>query len=364
MNATSPDTSHQYAWPRLLIQPARPPVLVYLDLNHWIGLAQAAVGHASGAPHQQVLAQCRAARTSGLALFPLSSTHYLEMVNIRDPRQRQDVARVMEEMSGFAALPPRSLIFRYELDAMLTLRLGPSRTPLLPLPLLRRGWAGAFGKRGGFRIRTPGGDVVTESARQRIGPDEFDAILAAAELRLERSVLAGPTDDEVERLRPYGWNPEPVRQVADNRAAQERELVAILDAEPRWRRGRLRDVVMGREVMIELLDALIEALEARGCDTSSVFTDREAARGIITAMPSSDVAVTLKTAAHRNPQKGWLRNDIHDIDALSVAVPYCDIVVTEKHAHHVLQTARVPSRMNTVLLRRLGDLARHLHPGR
>jgi hypothetical protein len=173
-------------------------------------------------------------------------------------------------------------------------------------------------------------------------------------------VLAGPSDDEVEQLRAYGWNPEAVQQVAENRAAEERAQVARLNADPRWRRGRLRDVVMAREVIIELFEALNEALEARGRDFSDVWTDREAACEIPSAMPSTDVAVTLKAAAHRNPHKGWQRNDIYDIDALSVAVPYCDIVVTEKHAHYVLQAERIPSRMNTILLWRLGDLLRQL----
>jgi hypothetical protein len=288
----------------------------------------------------------------------------MEMANIRDPRQRRDIAQVMEELSGFAALQPRSVILRNELDTVLTMRIGPSPKPLLPLPLLRRGCAGAFGLRGGFRVRTAKGDDITESVRQQMGPDRFDAIMADAELRLDRSVLAGPTDDEVEQLRAYGWNPEAVRQVAENRAAEERAQVARLNADPRWRRGRLRDVVMGREVIIELFEALNEALEARGRDFSAVWTDRDAARGIVNAMPSTDVAVTLKTAAHRNPQKGWLRNDIYDIDALSIAVPYCDIVVTEKHAHHVLQAARVPGRMDTVLLCRLGELPKQLRDSR
>jgi hypothetical protein len=356
--------SDRYAWPPLLLRPPRPPVLVYLDMNHWIGLAKAATGHPSGAPHQEVLAQCRAARTGGLALFPLSSTHYMEMANIRDPRQRRDIAQVMEELSGFAALQPRDLIFRHELDAVLTMRVGPSRKPFLPLPLLRRGCAGAFGLRGGLSVRTAEGDDITESVRQQMGQDRFDAIMAEAELGLERSVLAGPADDEVEQLRAYGWNPEASRQIAENRAAEERAQVARLNADPKWRRGRLRDVVMARELIIELFDALKEALEARGCDFSDVWTDREAARQIPSAMPSTDVAVTLKTAAHKNPDKGWLPNDIYDIDALSVALPYCDIVVTEKHSHHVLQAARVPGRMDTVLLCRLGELPKHLRDSR
>jgi hypothetical protein len=73
-------------------------------------------------------------------------------------------------------------------------------------------------------------------------------------------------------------------------------------------------------------------------------------------MPSTEVCIELKTAWHRNRDKAWTANDICDIDALSLAVPYCDVVVTEKACHHVLATAGLGQRMHTALLRRLDDL--------
>jgi hypothetical protein len=45
-----------------------------------------------------------------------------------------------------------------------------------------------------------------------------------------------------------------------------------------------------------------------------------------------------------------------DVDALSVAVPYCDVVVTERHATHVLQAAGLPPRLGTRVLATLDDL--------
>jgi hypothetical protein len=47
---------------------------------------------------------------------------------------------------------------------------------------------------------------------------------------------------------------------------------------------------------------------------------------------------------------------MYDIDAMSLAVPYCDVVVTDKACHHVLDMARLGERMHTAFLRNLEDL--------
>lgn len=53
------------------------------------------------------------------------------------------------------------------------------------------------------------------------------------------------------------------------------------------------------------------------------------------------------TAAADRP---WRPNDIHDIDALSVAIPYCDIVVTERHFHPQVSKTALAGRFNTMML--------------
>jgi hypothetical protein len=74
-------------------------------------------------------------------------------------------------------------------------------------------------------------------------------------------------------------------------------------------------------------------------------------------MPSTDVSIALKAAWHQNGQRTWTMNDIYDIDALALATPYCDVVVTEKACHHILSTAKMNERMNTSLLYRLRLMA-------
>jgi hypothetical protein len=83
MNTSAP----QLVWPSLLELPPADVLIVYLDLNHWIGLAQTLAGHPKGAGHGNVLQACRAARSAGKALFVLSGTIYAEVQKIKDPMQ-------------------------------------------------------------------------------------------------------------------------------------------------------------------------------------------------------------------------------------------------------------------------------------
>ena len=77
-------------------------------------------------------------------------------------------------------------------------------------------------------------------------------------------------------------------------------------------------------------------------------------------MPSFDVAVSLKTEYHRDPMHRWTQNDVHDIDALGSTLPYCDVVVTDKAAASSAERAKLPARLQTVVLSRIADLLQYL----
>ncbi len=88
-----------YLWPPSLLFDASGRRSIYLDLNHWIGLAKANSGHEGGRRYAALLEAAKHAVESHEVVFPLSGQHYMEMYGIRDPRQRQDIATVMLELS-------------------------------------------------------------------------------------------------------------------------------------------------------------------------------------------------------------------------------------------------------------------------
>jgi hypothetical protein len=110
---------------------------------------------------------------------------------------------------------------------------------------------------------------------------------------------------------------------------------------------------------IEINEALFRGLSGRGARLEAVFPRPGDTQHAFDSMPSFDVAVTLKTAYHRDPLHRWRPNDIHDIDAMGSALPYCDIVVTDKAvASHVKRT-KLAERLDTIILWRLADLLRY-----
>jgi hypothetical protein len=345
-------------WPSALTLPTTGRPLVYLDLNHWISLAKAAVGHAQGGSLVGTLDACRSAVRMGAATFVLGSAHYSELLKIESRRQRHDVGGVMEELSQFKTLLSRASIMKLELSAALDYVLGLESRDA-ECPLVGYGVMHAFGLPAGhFRIKDrSSGEDVTEVVRQQYGPERFDAYMAEALIGLERGALRGPKDDEeLGKLRGLGYDPQRALQVARNRADEEAAQRLRLDGDGPWRRHRLQDVVAARELLIEFQRMAPLALNLRGISLERILTSPEEGVAFMRSMPSIDVTIELKTAWHRNRDKPWSANDIYDVDALALAIPYCDIVVTEKACHHALIAAGMDRRMHTVVLRDLTAL--------
>jgi hypothetical protein len=354
------DAVPEIVWPPRVVQPARPPALIYFDLNHYINLARTAAGLQVPDGYDGLLRAATAARQQDRAVFPLSGTHYMEMSGILDPAQRAAVAEVMESLSGFRVLLGRVTLAELEIDAMIDALLSP-RSAAERIDLLGPTFGWAFGMRGGLTIRDADGRDSSASMREEVGDREFERIMAEATLAFERGMLAGPPDEEIAALRAEGYAPEKTREVTERRAQQERDLSARLDEDDKWRRGRLRDVVSASELTHEWGSQLTRATLARETSIGQVVGgDRERMRAFVEGMPSSRVAMSLKTRYHRDGRHQWTANDIHDIDALAIAVPYCDAVFTDKAARNALAASRELRPFGTFLPRKPGELAEWL----
>jgi hypothetical protein len=255
---------------------------------------------------------------------------------------------------------------RLEIEAAIDALVGKSHSAEEGIPLIGQSALWAFGMRGGLIIKGEGHDAE-QRLRYQLGDQRFDKMMAHFNREAERALLTEPDEDSESELRQKGvYAPEVPYQHQEQRAQQEREQADRFDQNPEWRRGRLRDAVSTREFVIELNEMIARDLVARNMTAAELDEllgggkDYDKARQFTDGMPSTRVAVSLKEHYHRNRRHNWTSNDIHDIDALAVTMPYCDAVFTDAAAWNALKSSPELEVFNTFLPRRPSQLTHWL----
>lgn len=352
-----------YLWPHTLRMPVRPPKIVYLDLNHWITLAHVASDRQAGGKDKEIFTFCFASADNGTAIFPISLSIYTEILKTKNRKTRLNLGRIIGRLSQYMVVTNRFVVATHEIEALLDKRVGPNPAPINTMDYLDWGVYRAFGMDGSIRVKSETGEDVTAAARQSFadGPEAFDRIVHEARLELNRQMLEGPTPDEELELRRRGYNPEAILEQYELEATSEAEWARLLDEHSIWRRSRLSDLVSARETAFHINSILKRGCDERNIDSlQSLFSSVEETRNAFNSMPSFDASVTLKTSIHRNGRHHWSNNDVHDIHALAVTLPYCDIVVTDRAMASQAIQSKLAERLNTVVLSKLSDLPKYV----
>jgi hypothetical protein len=331
---------------------------VYLDQWVWIRLARAASGEPREDSDPQVLAALQDAAENGVA-FPLSTTHYIETSKITNPRQRLEVARTMASISHCRTLRARKVLLRHQMLYAMHLTFGrPAFRPQAP-DVLGTGMRWAFeGEPGPMVLRGPDGPVDPTTI------DGMPELLRKANQLAELMILAGPGDEEVDILREqYGYRPEATIEVEADRLRWESSYVQLLADHPASRM-ELRVRLQARELLHEHL-VMYQALMSEyrinvsrevGYDPNRPKVSRRRMVSFADATPAMHIAVDLKVELFRNAAKPWTMNAIHDIDALSMAVPYCHVVVPDNEMADLLSRSGTGPRYGTKIITKLTEL--------
>ena len=344
---------------------------VYFDQWVWIRLARSAAGKSVAPGDAELLGALVHAADLGVA-FPLVWTHYIETQSINNPRQRRDLANVMASISHFRTIRARKDLLRNQLLIAMHEHFGrPTFRPEKLDPLGVGVYWTFQGVERVFQVHDADGKIVD--------PDQFPREMRIrATQGFEYQLMAGPRDDELELLRQkYGYKPEATVDSGRRRLEWEQEFVGLLVRTPPTDPAELRVWIQAREVIHENLELLVDvfrdyALPTRllsgGFGEDDPKRSREFISDFFDGLPSMRVAVDLKFAVHRNNQRGWVQNDIYDTDAMSIAVPYCAVVVADKAVADALGRVRAEERHGTLITSNLEELAevlpdmvRHAH---
>ena len=137
--------------------------------------------------------------------------------------------------------------------------------PLRPTSYLDWGVLRALGLCDDLKFVDEEGGDRTEEVRNLYtgGPHAFDRYIAEQYIQLNRDIIDGPAPEEQAKFRSEGWRAQATLSVCKGTAEAEAELDRKLDAMPRWRRGRIRDVIAAHEVAHEINEILYGACKDR-----------------------------------------------------------------------------------------------------
>lgn len=305
-------------------------------MNKWIGLAQAHYGHPRGRSFEPALAAITAAVRLGRLVVPVLGANALEAMQNLRLDQRRRLGKFMVELSGNHCLRHELSVTILELAfAIVTEFAGMRWTPSLRGQLVHRGISHAI----------TGGAIAIGS-----GIPDLDVALTDLFNEPEAAVetLVGVLDSEtIVKFRQddadLAWLVDRVRRNESGLAIAVRrnnEFRSMLGGE--GFRELLRQALRGVDVSEPVLVAWLE-------------TDSNMDR-FARAVAGFDVEAELMLRRDRNLNHTPAANDARDFSFLRVAIPYANVVVTEKSWSHLANAAGLHSRYGTTVTHSEADI--------
>jgi hypothetical protein len=326
-----------------------PQRTVYLDINHWYSLGRAAQGSPDSPEHAALLTALQGEVDAGRLVIPLSSISYEELTENPRDLLREPTAGVMWRLSRAATIAPASKVVDEEIVVELNRRFG---RPAFPAKVPKFGRGVGFGT-GPLRAVVP--PEKRAEIEARIGMTIPDA-----EALLEYYVLTTPgfLRGQIPNFDPNGW-----RREADAELAALKVMLDNVHSHGTSITGRPADAVYTRQLAGDVRENFTRALTTAGyaATLTMPLKDANEITDFIKHLPTQRVATELKIHYARNPQVNWKINHLRDIAALSVAIPYTDVVVTDRDVRSAAtHSTQLDKEFNTTILSKLTELGDYL----
>jgi hypothetical protein len=313
------------------------PKFLYLDQNMWIYLGQAHYGKPGGELFKPCLEAVRTAVNSGKLLVPFSVTNAIESLIPRDEGRRKRLVEFIVDLSGNKTMLPENVVAPMEITNAVRKLFGATAAETPRRSLVQTGILHATGMEQEFRGMLP----------PPFGAG-FVEFMNTPEKTIEFLMGLGGKRDHIDATRGDEAGARDIfetdRAVFASMSLAERlqaELFGLFDKNPEYRAA---------------LKAALGTIGRTVAEFKAEMGDGKKLTQFIASVPNFDVFITLRIERERDKERKVENNDIRDIDWLSVAVPYCNVVVSERYWGGKITAAGLASKYDTVLLTNLPNL--------
>ena len=318
---------------------------VYLDQNAWITFLKEREGVTQLKEVKESLDGARRAVDDGRAVFPLSLVHLLETGKRRDKASRDKLAELMFELSkGWCVIPYTKMMTR-EISNLACQWAG------LPISKFQ-----AFGLGINHIFGQGKGEVVFDAEAVKSLTSERAAKLSEIKADLDKKV----NDPSVVL---WALKNQNMANEAKRMAKYDMQYVSILEqtrqiefltTDPELRRKRSMTFYFGQGILPRLAQFCLDAGLSRPQVEKKV--EESDIEEILKELPSAYTTWLLNFRRDVQKERPVKQNDMRDIFALSIAIPYCNIVVTENEWTSIAKQGKIDTMFHTEIFNSVANL--------
>jgi hypothetical protein len=317
---------------------AEKPIYIYLDQNKWIDLSRAYYDMTEGQKFKRILDKIQKGISNKKIICPLSFEHVFETRKKKDLTRRKRLATVMSEISQGNTISPQSIMRKWELSRALG---DLFQKPSIYMP-------SAFGV--GIPFALGKEFVVKDEDGNRIEmPEKFHLEVDKTLTSLETMLSFFVDNDEATNLKAH----------EEYNKSQEEFIKRVeIFRQKSKKQGKTKHrYAYMMSLIIAIQNELKEPLELYN-ETLEKFFQLEDEK-IISSFencPTINTEVSLVVSRNEQWDKKIKINDSMDISFLTVAIPYCDIVVTEKFLGTLIRQNNLHEKYSTQIFSDLNEL--------
>jgi len=315
--------------------PLSTPKVIYLDQNAWIDLANSS---------RETIDLVTTLSESDSVIFPLSIVHLEETSKDHNLTRKQELASLMIRISkGYCFLPYVDQIIEKEIRREVFRRLGLtlSNTDLRNY-VLKKGICNMIGVKPSVVKRKSAN--IPDQPPNDVKKKMLD-FLDTPEAMLSAFLVPYECDIKIRQMRE-----EAVKKMEQNREGS----LKIRDKASR------REAVFGEfiiDVIGQMVAKVMTELNVPRDRAFFVNWTKKDVEDFINHIPTALCLYTLLLKRDEQSERPIQVNDIADVWALSLAIPYSDVVVTEKMWTSILmQETKLAKKCNTIIVKSISEL--------
>jgi len=315
--------------------------VIYLDQKDWIDIARIYYGESSG-QEMKLVEKVLEASEKGQAIFPLSISHLDETMRISNTKRKNRLASLMVKISkGYSFQPYVDPIIGAEVKNIVLRKLG---LPTLNIRdyVLGQGISHLLGATPEF---VPRNETKSSELPEDIKKKLLDLLESPETMEFALKQRKPKSIDQINRS--YVERMEKIRK----------ELSGIKDNDLRHRTFLARN--MFEMVAPKLAKILYESSLPKDFIIKEKST-REDINKLLDNIPTALCLFTLVYQRDQQLQRPIKANDFNDIWFLTLAIPYSDIVITDKMFASLSRRAKLDRKCSTIILKSISELGERL----